>query len=263
MAYKRQTRIPITIPTCSANFLKMIGTLLLSLYLFGQSIIQNGLLNSYYMTTQQLYELTGENYTAFMATGTASVCLLVGSVGIPMISFLLVEGINKTSNVKRYILSVLAAAVVTEVPYDYAVSGNFFNFGEQCFLWTILIALIMLALMKVFQGKGALAVTINIMIMIGGCIWAFFFKSKFGAAFVLITAILYLLRGHKALSMFLGILVSLTYITAPLGFIAVGLYNGERKNLEYKSCKYGYYVYCPVITLIFALIANILLTPIS
>lgn len=263
MVNKRQTKIPLTIPTCSANFLKLAGTFLLTFYLFGQSIIQNGLLNSYFMTTQQLNDLLGENYDAFMATGTASVCLLIGSVGIPMIAFLLVEGINKTSSVKRYIFLVFGAAVITEIPYDYAVSGTFFNFGEQSFLWTILISLIMLALMKVFQGKSALAVVINIMILAGGCIWAIFFKSKFGAAFVLITAILFLLREHKGLSILLGVLVSLIYITAPLGFAAVGLYNGERKNLKYKSSKYGYYIYCPVITLIFAIIANLLLSPIA
>ena len=51
MVNKRQTKIPLTIPTCSANFLKLAGTFLLTFYLFGQSIIQNGLLNSYFMTT--------------------------------------------------------------------------------------------------------------------------------------------------------------------------------------------------------------------
>ena len=170
---------------------------------------------------------------------------------------MLVIGIEKTSNLKRYILLVLAAAVLTEIPYDWAVSGNPFNFGEQCFLWTILISLIMLALMKTFSGKSAAAVIINIMLIFGGCVWAIFFKSIFGGGFVLMTAVLYLLRESKGWSIFFGVIISLIYISAPLGFILVALYSGERRNLDKKSSKYGYYICCPIIALGCALLTNL------
>lgn len=234
----------------------MLGTALLTMYFFAQSIIQNGVLDAPHKTAQELNELTAASQDAFLFTGMASVLMLAGSIAVPIFSYLLVIGVEKTSNIKRYILLVLGTAVLTEIPYDWAVSGKPFNWGDQCFLWTILISLIMLALMKVFSGKSATAVVINIMLVCGGCIWAMFFKSKFGAGFVLMTAVLYLLREHKGVSILLGVIISLIYISAPLGFIPVALYSGERKNTEKKSSKLGYYAFCPAIALCFALIAN-------
>ena len=70
------------------------------------------------------------------------------------------------------------------------------------------------------------------------------------------TAVLYLLREKKGVSILIGVIISLIYISAPLGFVPVALYSGERRNLDKKACKYGYYVFCPLIALCFALAAN-------
>ena len=256
-------RRTLTIPACSANFMKLLGTALLTLYFFAQSVIQNGILDAQNRTAQELNTLAEGNYDIFMFMGIASVMLLAGVAALPVFSYLLVIGMENTSNVRRYILTVLAAALLTEIPYDWAVSGKLFNMGEQCFLWTILISLIMLSLMKTFSGKSAAAVIINIMLICGGCIWAIFFRSKFGAGFVLMTAVLYLLRKRNGVSIFVGVIISLIYISAPFGFIPVALYSGERKHLDKKISKYGYYVFCPIIALCFALIANLIVPMIS
>lgn len=236
--------------------MKMLGTALLTMYFFAQSVVQNGVLDAPNKTAQELNELSAGNRDVFLFLGMASVLMLLGSVAVPVFSYLLVIGLEKTSNVKRYILTVLITAVLTEIPYDWAVSGKPFNWNEQSFLWTILIALIMITLMRTFSGKSAAAVIVNIMLIGGGCIWAIFFKSKFGAAFVLMTAVLYLLREHKGVSIFIGVVISLIYISGPLGFIPVALYSGERKNTDRKSSKYGYYAFCPIIALLFALMSN-------
>lgn len=254
MALSRQK--PITIPTCSANFLKLLGTAMMTLYFFSQSVIQNGVLDTPNRTAQEINELSKANYDAFMFLGLASVLMLIGRLAIPVFSYLLVIGLEKTSNIKKYILTVFGTALLTEIPYDWAVSGTPFNFKDQCFLWSILISLVMISLMKVFSGKSAAAVIINIMLISGGCIWALFFKSQFGAGFVLITAFLYLLRESKGVGILIGVIISLIYISAPLGFIPVALYNGERRNLDKRLCKYGYYIFCPLIAICFALAAN-------
>lgn len=251
-------RRELTIPACSANFMKIMAAALLAMYFFAQSVIQNGILDLPNRTAQELNELTEASHDAFMFTGMASVMMLAGCVALPVISYLLVIGLDKTKNVKLYILRVLVTAVLTEIPYDWAVSGKLFNLNDQSFLWTILITLIMLSLMKTFSGKSTMAVILNIMLIGGGCIWAIFFKSKFGAGFVLMTVALYLLREHKGISILIGIIISLIYISAPLGFILVWLYSGERRNLDSKLSKYGYYIFCPIIALCFALTANFL-----
>lgn len=230
MAYTNRRKIPLTIPVCSANFMKQLGTALMCLYFFGQSVIQHGLLNAPNRTSQELNGLIESSHDAF----------------------LLAEGIQNTSNAGRYILNVFVTALLTEIPYDLAVSGKPFNWSDQSFLWTILIALIMLWLMQKFRGKGAAAAVVNIMLIAGGCIWALFLRCKFGAAFVVMTALLFLLWNRRGIGALLAGIVSLVYITAPLGFIPIMLYSGERKNTDKKMSKYGYYILCPVIALVFA-----------
>lgn len=252
-ASRRRT---LTIPVCSANFMKMLGTALLTMYFFAQSVIQNGILDAPNRTAHEMNELAAANQDFFLFMGMASVLMLAGSAAVPIFSYLLVIGLEKTSSVKRYILTLLAAAVLTEIPYDLAVSGKLFNWSDQSFLWTLLISLIMITLMKTFSGKSTAAVIINIMLICGGCIWAIFFKSKFGAGFVLMTAVLYLLRESKGASILIGVIISLIYISAPLGFIPVALYSGERRNLDKKASKYGYYAFCPAIAVCFAVMAN-------
>lgn len=252
MAYTNRRKIPLTIPVCSANFMKQLGTALMCLYFFGQSVIQHGLLNAPNRTSQELNNLIESSHDAFLLAGTASVCMLVGAAAVPIFAFLLAEGIQNTSNAGRYILNVLVTALLTEIPYDLAVSGKPFNWSDQSFLWTILIALIMLWLMQKFRGKGAAAAVVNIMLIAGGCIWALFLRCKFGAAFVVMTALLFLLWNRRGIGALLAGIVSLVYITAPLGFIPIMLYSGERKNTDKKMSKYGYYILCPVIALVFA-----------
>lgn len=72
-----------------------------------------------------------------------------------------------------------------------------------------------------------------------------------GGGFVLITAVLYLLRARKGVSLGLGALVSLIYATAPFGFIPVAMCSGERRDMGRR--KYVYYLLYPVMLVLFAL----------
>lgn len=251
-------RRPFTLPVVSANWLKNAGAVLTFIYFFALTVIQNGLLHASSYTSAEFNELILTDNNAFMLAGAANVCFLIGVSAIPIYAFLLVQGILNTSNIKKYVLTVLIFAVISEVPYDLAVSGTFFNFGDQNVLFTVLIALIMLWLLKTFEGKGVGPKLICFLIVLGGCFWAMVLNCKFGGGFVLITAILFLLREKKGWSILLALAVSLIYATALFGFAPVALYSGERKNLEKKSGKYFYYAFYPVILLIFAVIVLIL-----
>lgn len=259
MANIQRRRVPITIPSCSANFMKMLGVIVMSLYLFGQSILQHGILGMTDMkTTGDLDKLLTDNYEAFNFAGTATVCGLLGAGIIPVFALLIGEGVRKTANIKKYILLVFITAVVTEIPYDFAVSGKLFNWEDQSFLWTLLFAIITLWLLNSFRGKGALGLFVNALIIGGGCIWEYFAKCRFGLGFVLMAGILFILwEDHKGVGIFLGIVISIfMHKTIPLGFFPVALYNGYRKDTDKKISKYGYYIACPTIAIVFGLMAN-------
>lgn len=247
-------RRPFTLPVVSADWLKNAGAILTFIYFFGLTVIQNGLLHASSYNSQEFNELILNDNNAFMLAGAANICFLIGVAAIPIYAFLLVQGILHTSNVRKYVLTVLIFALISEVPYDLAVSGKFFNWEDQNVLFTVLIALIMLWLLKTFEGKGAGPKLICFLIVAGGCFWAMVLGCKFGGGFVLITAILFLLREKKGWSILLALFVSLIYATALFGFAPVALYSGARKETEKKGSKYFYYAFYPAILLLFAVV---------
>lgn len=240
-----------TPPQISVNALKRTGAVLMALYFFSAAVVQNGILHVAEYTSEQLGQLLAEDGRAMLWAGVGSVASAVGIMGVPIFAYLLVQGVEHTSSLRNYILTVLAFAVISEAPYDLAMSGQAFNWSEQNSLWTALIALVMLWLMKTFQGKGMAPLVLNILFAAAGCFWAILLRARFGGGFVLITAVLYLFRDRKGVSCGLGALVSLIYATAPLGFIPVAMCGGERRDMG--RVKYAYYAFYPAMLLVFAL----------
>lgn len=237
-------------PQISVNGLKLAGTVLMALYFFSVAVVQNGVLHMSDYTSEQLNELLAGDGQAMLWAGIGSVASAVGIIGVPIFAYLLVQGVEHTSNLQKYILTVLAFAVVSEVPYDLAMSGQGWNWADQNSLWTVFIALVMLWLMKTFQGKGMVPLALSILFAAAGCFWAILLHCRFGGGFVLITAVLYLLRERKGVSYGLGALISLIYATALLGFVPVALCSGQRRDIG--RGKYGYYVFYPAMLVLFA-----------
>ena len=238
-------------PQISVNSLKLAGTILTALYFFSAAVVQNGILHVSDYTSEQLDQLLAGDGRAMLWAGIGSVATAVGIIGVPIFAYLLVQGVEHTASLRRYILTVLAFAAVSEVPYDLAMSGRVWDWSEQNSLWTVLIALVMLWLMKNFQGKGTVPLVLGILFAAAGCFWAILLHTKFGGGFVLVTAVLYLLRERKGASYGLGALVSLIYATAPLGFLPVALCSGERRDMG--RGKYAYYGFYPIMLALFAL----------
>lgn len=239
-------------PQISVNGLKLLGTILMVLYWFSAVVVQNGVLQVSGYTTEELDRLLAGDSQAMLWAGIGSVTSAVGIMGVPIFAYLLVQGAEHSASLGRYVLRVLAFAVLSEVPYDLAVSGRAVDWTGQNSLWTVLIALVMLWLMKSFQGKGMTPLLLHILIAGAGCTWAVLLRSRFGGGFVLLTAVLYLLRERKGLSYGLGALISLIYAAAPLGFVPVALCSGERRAMG-RWGKYGFYVFYPLMLGLFAL----------
>lgn len=240
-------------PGVTVNTLKIAGALMLTLYFFSVSVIQNGILNVNSYTPAELSELLAGDSKAMLWAGIASVGEIVGMVAISIYAYVLVQGVIHTSDKKKYILSVLAFAVISEVPYDLAVYGRVWDWDSQNTLWAVLIALVTLCMMQYVEGRGVMTYVLSAVAALGGCLWALLINCKYGWGFVLIASVLFLLREHRVISLLAGLGVSLVYVSAAMGFILISLCNGERKTGENKLGKYAYYVYYPLITALMAL----------
>lgn len=239
-------------PQISVNSLKIIGAVLMVLYFFSACVVQNGILHVSDYTAEELNALMEADSQIMLWAGIGSIGSVIGVMGIPIFAYLLVQGVEHISSLRRYALSVLVFAVISEVPYDLAMTGQLWDWSEQNSLWTVFIALIMLWLMKRFQGSGMVPLMLCLLFAAAGCFWAILLRCKFGAGLVLIAAILYLLRERKGVSYGLGALVSLIYATAPLGFVFIALCDGQRRSMGQWG-KYIYYALYPVMLMLFAL----------
>ena len=204
------------LPKISINTLKIAGAILLTLYFFSTAVIQNAILHVPDYTPQQLSDLLGSDPEAMLWAGIASVAEIVGMIAISIYAYLLVQGVEHTSSMGKYALSVLVFALISEVPYDLAVYGQVWNWDSQNTLWSVLIALVTLWMMKSAEGRGAVGYALSAVAALGGCLWSVLINCKFGWGFVLIASVLFLLRRRRAMSLIAGLGVSLGVTPAQL-----------------------------------------------
>lgn len=72
----------------------------------------------------------------------------IGRLAFPIFAFLAVEGYFHTRDLRRYLLRLLAWAVISEVPFDLMYSGGVFYPYHQNVLWTLLLGLLAVAAME-------------------------------------------------------------------------------------------------------------------
>lgn len=238
-------------PSVTVNTLKIAGAILITLYFFGAAVIQNGILRVNSYTPDQLNDFLAGDAGAMLWAGIASMAEITGMAAISIYAYLLAQGVEHTSSMKKYALSVLIFAIISEVPYDLAVYGRMWCWESQNTLWTVFVALITLWIIQ-YAEKRRGAYVLSAIAALGGCLWAGLLRCKYGWGFVLIAVVMYLLRRRRTLSLVAGLGVSLVYLTAAMGFILISMCDGERRTDESGFKKYAYYAYYPLLLILLA-----------
>ena len=78
----------------------------------------------------------------------------VGRIAFPIFAFMIAEGYCNTSNLRKYATRLFVFALVSEIPFNLAISGRLFNPLHQNVLWTFLIAIWMMHLNSLARQKG-------------------------------------------------------------------------------------------------------------
>lgn len=175
------------------------------------------------------------------------ICRTIGRISFPIFCFLLVEGFCHTGNVKKYMMRMSAFALISEIPFDLAFSGQVFDMGHQNVFLTLFLGLAMMAGLRrcehisgfggTLQRAGSLLIP---------CVLAWMFRTDYQYMGILIMLVFYWYRQIPSMRMAAGIPLLVmssvdNYGAAVLSFLPVQLYNGKKGT----SLKYLFYCFYP------------------
>lgn len=178
---------------------------------------------------------------------------MVGRLAFPLFCSLLTEGFIHTGNIRRYLERLFVFALISEVPFDWALHGQPFYWEAQNVFFTLFLGLAMLYLMQKYSFRPA----IQAGIFLAAVILAVFFRTDYSGLGICFIFIFYQFYYRKWLKLGLFAAVSLiVYLQAPqdytsiLAVIPMFFYNGKRGL----SCKYFFYVFYPAHLTLLALL---------
>ncbi|MBQ7944827.1 MAG: conjugal transfer protein TraX [Lachnospiraceae bacterium] len=193
----------------------------------------------------------------------------IGRISFPIYCFLLIEGFYHTKNVKRYVLRCLMFGLVSEIPFDLATHGSVFYLQSQNIYFTLTTGLCMIWCLERIKGAYLVPKRWAGIVPVEYFQWgASFLCIAIGAGAaqllemdyhymgILLIAALYYCREFTPLVRSLVGAVAFAFEkTAPLAFIPIYFYNGQRG----KQNKYFFYMVYPIHLLIFGLIQKFFL----
>ncbi len=174
----------------------------------------------------------------------------IGRIAFPIFCFLLVQGFAHTRDKRKYALRLGLFALLSEIPFDLAVSSAVLEFQHQNVFFTLFIGLVTMiayeAVEKKEEWSGVLKVVCWIVIVLAGMGIAKFLRTDYDAIGVFCIMMLYIFRQKKSTQIIVGCVSFLWELTAPLAFIPIAFYNGKRGW----KMKYFFYAFYPVHLLI-------------
>lgn len=114
----------------------------------------------------------------------------VGRTAFILFAFMASESFRYTHSRKKYLLRLLAFAVISEIPFDLAINGKFFTMDGQNVYWTLFLGISALCLLEKLRGRPLL----QFMSVVFCCFAAFLLDTDYMFMGVLLIVVFYLCR---------------------------------------------------------------------
>ena len=199
----------------------------------------------------KLPAIKADAQTYTMVSDLYSLMRDIGRIAFPIFCFLLVEGFLHTRNVKKYASRLFLFALISEIPFDFALKPSWYYPEKQNVYFTLLIGLLVIWGMSLFLEQDMML----ILIMVAGLIAARLLKTDYSYKGVFLIEVLYVLRFSR-LYQCLGGAAAVTWeLPAPAAFFPVYFYNGKRGI----SLKYFFYWFYPVHLILLGIVTKYVL----
>lgn len=184
----------------------------------------------------------------------------IGRVAFPLFCFLLVEGFFHTRSRKKYAFRLLLFALISEIPFDLATCGTWFDMNYQNVMFQLLADFLMLCGIESIQKKsdwgkcGRYLSALGIAV-ITCLITNYVLRCDYGLSGTLLILTLYLTHRNRYLQSFSG--AAAQFQSEPcsvFSFVLLPFYNGKRG----RQAKYFFYWFYPVHLLILYLILKMI-----
>lgn len=180
-----------------------------------------------------------------------------GRLAFPIFCFLLVEGFLHTRSRKRYALRLAGFAVVSELPYDMARIGTWFDPESQNVFVTLFLCLALMEALARWEKRSAQTPAFfgGIVLLTGAfCLAAEMLCCDYGFLGPLLVSVLYLFRNDRRNQLLFGAAIVSVEVTAPLAFLLIRRYDGAQGK---KSGKYFFYIYYPLHLLFLSMVGKL------
>lgn len=195
--------------------------------------------------------------TFFSGAGQETIRLILEFISYPAIAifaYLVVEGHQKTDNLRKYNIALLLCAIATEPFYDYACIGSWLDYGSangQNFLFALLLCQFVILLLRTAEASENWKKLMIVSIFPAIPFWAMLSNVRFSGVAMLFTALFYLLRMKpRARNISVFAVGTVLKVTGGLGVPLVMKYSGQRGSYN----KYLFYAAYPAMWMILAMI---------
>ena len=167
----------------------------------------------------------------------------IGRWGFPIFCFLLVEGFLHTRSTAKYALRLGIFALISEIPFNLAFSGQVFDPSYQNVFFTLFIGLLVMVCFRMVERTNlhiVFKILFSLLSLTAGYCIATFLCTDYNGIGVCCILVIYFFRNNKSLQLLAGSLAFMWEVPAPMAFIPIAFYNGKR-GLKMKYFFYAFY----------------------
>lgn len=218
--------------------LHWIGILLLCLSSVSTAMIQRGILGiDGSVSTEEMEQILASG--AGQWAGQAVVFSMAASLALPLYARLLVEAAGQAEDQKKLLLTLGGCALVSEVPYDWAMTGKLVDAGVQNPAWGLLLGGIMLLFFQRQKSSSrGTDMASKAAAVFAAAAWALLLRVRMGIPLVLLCALFFFAyRAKKAwIAMVGGAALTAFYFPAPLGLLLAYCYDNKSRARCWVFC---------------------------
>ena len=204
----------------SGEALQWIGFVLACLSSFSVAILQRGVLGLDREGAMAAASEAMKPGGTAMGWATGAVfCSLLSTLAIPIFAKLTYEGWKRAAAPGKYLAGLAACAVISEVPYDFAMNGKLLDWNAQNPVWGLLLTAVTLEITRRWKMRSAAGnVAFRAIIVCAALIWA-----------LLLAALFCFAEKKPVITIAGGVLLTLVQFPAPVGMVFVHWYDSEKQ----------------------------------